>query len=268
MRLELSLPCLCVVAAGLVLGVLSSPSVSRAEPPLKLVQAPPEREAPAPAGTIAPEPAKPRPAKPAPPNGSARAAPAPAPLASGIAAPAVDAAGLSQPQTPEPVMHAARAGLGPCLPAVERGAASSIDAPHNAVSNWYPGAPNLHAFSSIAAQTYPSAMAPRAASILLATPSATGCDASAIQVFPTARSCADVEQEFLKSGPAIGRVAGLPVFKMNGGHRLLMPSAGNGCVIIGLTVQYVPAAPPPPPSIVAPSAEGAGTQPQAAQAKK
>lgn len=257
------LRCLRAVAVSLILALMGTHGASRAAP-LQLAQATPaEREAPAAAAPVPP--AK---ARPAAPQGPARPAQAQTSAPTGIVAPAVDAAGLSAAQNPEPVLHAARAGLGPCLPAVERGAASSIDAPHNAFSSWYPGAPNLHAFVSIAAETYPGAMAPRAASILLATPSATGCDASTIQVFPTARSCAEVEQEFLKGGAAVGRVAGLPVFKSNtGGHRLLMPSAGNGCVIIGVSVQYVGAAAPPPPSIVAPNTD-ATAPPRASQPSK
>jgi len=209
----------------------------------------------------------PAPLKPSPPKTVAQ--PAKPSSAGGIVAPVVDAAGLSAPQNPEPVLHAARAGLGPCLPAIERGAAAGIDGPHNAFSNWYPGAPNLHAFLSIAAQSYASTVAPRATAILLATPSATGCDSSTIQVFPTARSCADVEHDFLKDGAAVTTIAGLPVFKANaGGHRLLMPTAGNGCVIIAVTVQYVPAAAPPPPSIVTPRPDGSASQPQPASPGK
>lgn len=231
-----------------------------------LAQAAPAEQVPAAPSAAAP--VKPRPVKPPSPTGASRPAPTQASTANshGIAVPAVDPASLSQPQNPEPVLHAARAGLGPCLPAVERGAAAVIDAPHNAYSIWYPGAPSLHAFLSVAVAANSSTAAPRAASILLATPSATGCDASTLQVFPTARSCADVEQDFLKSGTSVARIAGLPVFKGNGGdHRLLMPTAGNGCVIIGIAVQYVAAAPPPPPSIVAPKP---ATPPQAVPPQK
>lgn len=63
---------------------------------------------------------------------------------------------LSPPEKPEPALHARNAGLGSCTSAVERGSAAAIDAPHSAFSNWNPGAPNLHAFQSIAIETYQS----------------------------------------------------------------------------------------------------------------
>jgi hypothetical protein len=151
-----------------------------------------------------------------------------------------DVGSLSPPEKPEPVLHAKNAGLGPCTSAVERGAASAIDAPHSAFSNWNTGAPNLHAFQSIVIETYQSPVAPRAASVILASPSATGCDATSIQVFPSARPCIDVEKDILKSSAVIGKLAGLPLYRGNANeHRILMPTAGNGCVIIGVSVQYV-----------------------------
>jgi hypothetical protein len=154
-----------------------------------------------------------------------------------------DVGNLSPPEKPEPVLHARNAGLGSCTSAVERGSAWAIDAPHSAFSNWNPGAPNLHAFQSIVIETYQSPVAPRAASIILASPSANGCDATAIQVFPSARPCVEVEKDILKSCAVIGKLAGIPLYRTNAGeHRLLMPTAGNGCVIIGVSVQYVAAA--------------------------
>jgi hypothetical protein len=161
-----------------------------------------------------------------------------------------DVGNLSPPENPEPVVHARNAGLGPCSSAVERGSASAIDAPHSAFSNWNPGAPNLHAFESIVIETYQSPVAPRAASVILASPSANGCDATAIQVFPSARPCIDVEKDILKSSVLIGKLAGLPLYRTNAGeHRVLMPTAGNGCVIIGVGVQYVAAAPAAPATV-------------------
>jgi hypothetical protein len=228
--------------------------------PVQVAQAAPQAEKESPA---TPAPAAPAavPAK-QPKAAAPKAAPHPAPTAAAAGIFAPEAPNLSPAQNPEPVLHAARAGFGPCLSAVERGSASIIDAPHNAFSSWNQGAPNQHAFLSIAIEAYPAAAAPRATSIILATPSATGCDASTVQVFPTVRSCAEVEKDLLKSGAVIGKLAGLPVYSSNtGGNRVLMPSAGNGCVIIGTNVLYVPAAPPPPPSIVQPGSTAPAAQP-------
>lgn len=192
---------------------------------------------PAPAGSQAKSPPRPAPQPPA----ATRTIPVPA-----------DVGNLSQPQNPEPVLHARNAGLGPCIGAVERGAAEAINAPHSAFSNWNPGAPAQHAFESIVIQNYQGTLAPRAASVLLATPSANGCDASTIQVFPSARPCADIEKDISKSARLLGKLAGLPLFGTEANeHRVLLPSAGNGCVIVAIRVQYVApsgsAQPAPPP---------------------
>ncbi len=161
-----------------------------------------------------------------------------------------DVGNLSPPDKPEPVLHAKNAGLGPCASAVARGSAAAIDAPHSAFSNWNPGAPDLHAFQSIVIETYQSPVAPRAASVILASPSANGCDATTIQIFPSARPCGDVEKDILKSSVVIGKLAGLPLYRTNANeHRLLMPTAGNGCVVIGVGVQYVAASPAVPATV-------------------
>lgn len=199
-----------------------------------------------PAGAAAPV----KPAKPAPRPAAQQAHPA-----GTIPAPP-DTGNLSQPQSPEPVMHARNAKLGACLSAVERGAASVIDQPHSAFSNWNPGAPAQHAFEAIAIQAYQGSAAPRSASVLLATPAANGCDASTVQVFPSARSCADIEKDFSKSSRLLGKLAGLPLYGTdNNEHRMLLPSAGNGCVIVAVHVQYVApaaAAQPTPSPAAAP----------------
>lgn len=175
-----------------------------------------------------------------------RPAPPPAQPASDIPA-NPNVGNLSPPDKPEPVLHARNAGLGPCTRAVERGSAAVIDAPHSAFSNWNTGAPNLHAFQSIVVETYRSPLAPRAASVILASPSANGCDATAIQIFPSARPCAEVEKDILKSSSMIGNLAGLPLYQTSTNqHQVLMPTAGNGCVIVGVSVQFVAGAPPAP----------------------
>ena len=161
-----------------------------------------------------------------------------------------DVGNLSPPEKPEPVLHARNAGLGPCTSAVARGSASAIDAPHSAFSSWNPGAASLHAFQSIVIETYQSPVAPRAAAVILASPSANGCDATTIQVFPSARPCVDVEKDILKSSAVIGKLAGLPLYRTNAGeHRILMPTAGNGCVVIGVGIQYVAASPAVPATV-------------------
>jgi hypothetical protein len=149
---------------------------------------------------------------------------------------------LNPADRPQPVFHAKNAGFGPCLTAVERGAAVSIDAPHVAFSSWNPGGPNLHVFQSIVALVYANQMAPRSAAIILATQAASGCDSTAVQVYPSARSCPEIEKDMLKTSRPLGSLAGLSLLEKAESRHLLMPTAGNGCVIVATTVHYVPAA--------------------------
>jgi VIT1/CCC1 family predicted Fe2+/Mn2+ transporter len=55
--------------------------------------------------------------------------------------------------------------------------------------------------------------------VILPTRSANGCDATAIQVFPSARPCIDVEKDILKSSALVGKLAGLPLYRANAGAR-------------------------------------------------
>ena len=233
------------VGVFLLIGALASVSVVRADLPQRFAQSQQGETKPAAAAPTAPS--SPAPAKDAanksgrkaPPPGATKQPAASAPNSGIYSNP--DVGKLSDGQQPEPVQHAKNAGFGPCLSAVERASANAIAAPHSAYSTWYPGAPNLHLFQSIAMEAYPSSVAPRAAALIFASPSATGCDATTVQVFPSARPCIEVEKDILKTSSVIGKLAGLPLYKSgNDSHRILMPTAGNGCVIVGVVVQYVP----------------------------
>lgn len=223
-------------------------TVANAEtrPPIRLAQSSPAPPAdpwkmpaapPAPTSQKAPATAPPK-----------TAAPRPAPAAPRSAGIQVDGnvGNLSPSNAPEPLNHARNGGVTRCLGALEKGSAV-IGAPHSSFSRWNRGAPDGYTFQAIAVEAYAGTQAPRAASVILATPAAIGCDATTIQVFPTTRPCADVAKDLAAAGPLMGMLAGLPLYQ--GGpnaQRLLMPSAGGGCVIIAVAVQNVP--PPAPPN--------------------
>ena len=108
------------------------------------------------------------------------------------------------------------------------------------MSQWFTGAANSHMFESIVSLAYPNRVAPRAAAILVAAPTATqNCDTSTVQVFPTARPCNVVEADLLKDGKVIADLAGVPVTQSpNGARQILLPTAGNGCVMIVVTLVF------------------------------
>lgn len=169
-------------------------------------------------------------------------APAPAPASSAPPAPVQPAPPAPLPVAaaePQPLAHAAQAGVKACLDGLVRAANATIDAPHTAMSNWYNGAADSHVFESIVSLTYPNKVAPRAAVVLLGSPTANhGCDTSYVQVFPTARACNEIQGDLLKDGTVVANLSGLAVtVGGNGSRQLLLPTPGNGCVIVvvGLT---------------------------------
>ena len=245
---------LCVVAAPPAAGAEGrvAPLLAQADdqptatpapgpPPSK----PQPKAAPKPPAT-APAKATPR-AQPAP----AAAAPAAIPSAAPPAAPGAQPSGQPAeaapakppPATaaePQPLVHAAQAGVKSCLDGIARAANATIDTEHAAMSQWSTAAPNSHMFESIVSLAYPNRIAPRAAAILLAAPTpAQNCDASTVQIFPTARPCNIVEADLLKEGKVIADLGGLPVTQSpNGARQILLPTAGNGCVMIVVTLVF------------------------------
>lgn len=161
---------------------------------------------------------------------------------------------LSPAQSPELVQHAKNGGITRCLGAIEK-ASSVIAAPHSGFSRWNRSAPNGYMFHGIAVEAFPSPLAPRAASVVLAAPAAEGCDAATVQAIPTARPCTDIAKEVSTAGPLIGALAGLALYQGGANSQwLLMPTAGNGCMILSVTVQNVAASNPPAPAPAAPQA--------------
>jgi hypothetical protein len=108
------------------------------------------------------------------------------------------------------------------------------------MSQWFTGASDSHLFESIISLAYPNKIAPHAAAILLAAPTqGQSCDTSTVQIFPTARPCNAVLADLLKDGKVIADLAGMPVSQTpNGARQLLMPTAGNGCVMIVVNLTF------------------------------
>ena len=85
-----------------------------------------------------------------------------------------------------------------------------------------------------------SVAAPVGVSGVVSAPNAYGkCDSVAIQVIPTANACASVQTEVLAKGELLGTLAGVPMFRdKQNMHVMLLPTSGNGCVIVALNNFY------------------------------
>jgi hypothetical protein len=202
--------------------------------PVPPAAAPETNPAPKPAPKHRPKPA-PKPQAAAPAKTTAQPQPAPA-----AAAPAPPKPPPSTAAEPQPLVHAAQAGVKSCLDGVARAANGTIDTRHAAMSNWFTGAADSHVFESIVSLAYPNAVSPRAVAILLAAPTqAQSCDTSTVQIFPTARPCNVVLADLLKEGKVIADLDGMPVSQSpNGARQILMPTAGNGCVMIVVALTF------------------------------
>ncbi|MCE4226450.1 hypothetical protein HCU64_22130 [Methylobacterium sp. C25] len=171
----------------------------------------------------------------------------PAATVAPVAAAAADQA--TQPATPpasateataaatisEPVRHAREAKLGRCVDTISKASSSTIDTAHAAVSTWSQKVPDEHMFQSIVALSYSNKVAPKAATVLVAAPEGPGCEATTVQVYPTTRSCDDVEGDLKKAGRKVGDFGGVAMTQEQGTSRhLLLPAPGTGCVVVAV----------------------------------
>lgn len=135
--------------------------------------------------------------------------------------------------------HARQAGLTTCTDTLARILPLTIDGPNEAFSFWAPAPEKAdeRLFASIAGLRYVQQAAPRAAAVVGAVPTRNGkCDALGVQVVPSARSCGTLQASLLGKGKAVANLTGLPLIESPNGQRfLLLPSAGNGCVIVAVS---------------------------------
>ena len=80
-----------------------------------------------------------------------------------------------------------------------------------------------------------------AVSSVFSAPNAAGkCHGAGVQVIPASVSCKDVQVQILLKGKALSELAGIPLLQDQSNARvMLLPSVGNGCVIVGVNNFYV-----------------------------
>jgi len=173
---------------------------------------------------------KPKKAKPTP-------DPAATPAAAAAAAPAQSA------QDFQVVTQLEQAGVKRCLPAVNDLARFEMSGVTEYASSatWHKGEPDNRLFTSVIGQKFgQNASTPVGLSGVVSAPGAVGkCDAVGFQILPTAASCATIQAQILSKGQLIGNLVGVPVLRDAQNLRLmLLPAAGNGCVIVALNNYY------------------------------
>lgn len=110
-----------------------------------------------------------------------------------------------------------------------------------AATTWHVKEPDKRISIAMIAQKFgQSAQAPLGISSVFTSPNAEGkCDGAGVQVIPTALACSAVQSQILTKGKAVADLAGIPMLQDGNNSRImLLPSAGNGCVIVGFNNLY------------------------------
>jgi len=136
----------------------------------------------------------------------------------------------------QPQLHASNGGITTCVDSLARASSQAVDGEHQAFSFWDPKRPNEGTFRSIVSLRYPNPAAPRGISVIINSPGAgTACDATTLQVVATARTCAAIQSDIMKSGKAIANLTGLALIQAQQDVTyMLLPTAGDGCTIVAI----------------------------------
>lgn len=183
-------------------------------------------------GAVAQTSGRGRPAAPA-------AAPAtPAPGARPAAAPVAPVL----PEPPIPTQHANQAGMGRCVPAIDQLARSALGVPYNAQSIWNQAHPAEHVFQSVAGLKNPKNNPSGGMVALIGAPVGNeGCDAVAVEVYPLAGTCAEVQRVMAKGGEVETSLEDIKVISDPQKRRLfLMPGFGNSCIAVSVNSFFGP----------------------------
>ena len=178
------------------------------------------------------------------PAAAAAAAPAAAKPGAKTDAPAAQAAA---PVAAEPEFQVTaqlrNAGVKTCLQTAQGMGAYTMNGvtEYAAASSWNAKTPDTRFVSALIGQKFGAGGgAPVGMSSVFSAPNPAGkCDGAGVQVIPTASACKDVQGQILQKGKALAELAGIPLLQDAANARImLLPSAGNGCVIVGVNNFY------------------------------
>ena len=169
------------------------------------------------------------------------------PVRPGSPAPTPKAPAPALPDPPIPTQHAAQAGMGRCVRAVDQLSRAELGTAYNAQSIWSQSDPGGHVFQSVAgvrnARNNPQA---GVVAIIAAPVANNACDAVTVEVYPLAASCTDVQKLILKGGEVETTLQDVRVLTDGQKRRLLLlPGAGATCVALSLNSFYGPTGGPP-----------------------
>lgn len=156
--------------------------------------------------------------------------------------PATAPAPVQLPEPPIPAQHIAQAGIPQCIPAIDQIARGALTAPYNAQSTWNQSNPALHVFQSIAGIKNPRNNPASGLVALVAAPlTSERCDVVAMEVYPLAGACPDVQKIMTKGGEVETALEDLKVITDPQRRRLiLIPGYANTCVAVSVNSFFGP----------------------------
>jgi hypothetical protein len=134
------------------------------------------------------------------------------------------------------VQHIAQAGIGQCGQAMSQVSRATLITAYNAQSLWNQAAPTQHVFQSVAGISNPKNNPSDGLIAIVAAPlAAEKCDIVAVEVYPLAGSCSDVQKLMAKGGEVETSLEQIKVLTDAQKRRLfLMPGFANTCIAVSV----------------------------------
>ncbi|NTG30087.1 hypothetical protein G6L33_22290 [Agrobacterium rhizogenes] len=134
--------------------------------------------------------------------------------------------------------HIGKAGLSACkeiFPLL--GLAATSGSAFSASSSWNETEPSAHAVQSLVGMTFNTdVFKGNGASVVYSAPVAGKCEGLFVRVVPIAQDCKSFQATLSKESKLSGDLGGTPLISLpSGWQTMLVPSAGNGCVVITTT---------------------------------
>lgn len=114
---------------------------------------------------------------------------------------------------------------------------------YGSTSTWHAKQPDARLLSAMVGEKFASAPGVgelHGVSAVMAAPTPDGkCDGATVQIIPSPLSCQTLQTQVLVKGKQLSSLAGLPLLQdVNNQRMMLLPTAGNGCVVIGFNNVY------------------------------
>lgn len=146
------------------------------------------------------------------------------------------------PDPPIPAQHLVQAGIEQCKTGVDQVSRQALNAPYNAQSVWSQVDPTHHVFQSVAGVKNPKNAPPSGMVAIIAAPLAPEkCDTVAVEIYPLAKSCPEVQKMLARGGEVETSLEDIKVITDLQKRRVfLMPAFNDTCVAVTVNSFFGP----------------------------